>query len=163
MLDQIEPQWLHITTQAVGPIGELRGEEEAIRDAIARELADIDPPVVTFDRPAVWTEAVVFTARPAAVLDEVRRRIHGAVVNVIGSQRAYPLKQRFDPHVSSAYVKADGPKAPICARLEGLQAESVEARFAKVDWLEFRRDRPMYVWRSATPIPIGRRANWQSS
>jgi len=52
-------------------------------------------------------------------------------------------------------IYRDGEAEPIAATLDSLDTRPVKVTFAKADLLEFHRDRRMYEWTSATPIPIG--------
>lgn len=158
MLDHIPAQWLHVTVQGIGFVDEVSPEEiEAIRHGIADELAQMDRPTVTFERPTIRPEAVVLLASPTEQLYEARQRIHRAVVAVLGDERADPLPKPDDymPHVSTAYVNSDASAAPIVAALEGVEVEPVTVTFLKADLLEFHRDHRMYEWTRATPVPLG--------
>jgi 2'-5' RNA ligase len=160
MLDQIPPQWLHITAQGIGFVDEISPEEaEAIHQGIAHELRQVEQPTVTFERPTIRPEAIVLMAHPAEALYAVRQRMHRAIVEVIGDERAEPLPRQEDyhPHVSTAYVNSDSSAARIAVTLEGVEVRPVTATFAKADFLEFHRDHRMYEWTDATPIPIGTR------
>lgn len=158
MLDHVPAQWLHITAQGIGFVDEISpGELDAVRQGIADELAQMERPTVTFERPTIRPEAIVLMAHPAKPLYEIRQRVHRAAVAVLGNERADPLPKPEDytPHVSTAYVNSDASAAPIAAALEGVEAEPVTVTFAKADLLEFHRDHRMYQWTSATPVPFG--------
>lgn len=158
MLDHIPARWLHLTTQGIGFVDEISPDElEGIRQGIASELAQVEPPTVTFERPTIRPEAVVLLAHPPEPLYEVRRRIHRAAAAVLGDERADPLPKPEDyaPHVSSAYVNADASATPIAAALDAVEAKPVTVTFTKADLLEFHRDHRMYEWTDATHVPIG--------
>jgi hypothetical protein len=63
--------------------------------------------------------------------------------------------QEFVPHVSIAYVSADGEAQPIAQALQTAVTAPVSATFRKAALLEYHRDHRMYEWTSDTPIPIG--------
>lgn len=160
MLDQIPPQWLHITTQGIGFVDEISPmEATAIRQGIAHELKQIERPSATFEHATIRPEAVVLMAHPADALYALRQHVHRAIVEVIGDERAEPLPDQddYNPHVSTAYVNSDSSSAPIAAALEGVEAWPVTVIFTKADFLEFHRDHRMYEWTNVTPIPIGTR------
>lgn len=160
MLDQIPPQWLHVTTQEIGFIDEISQDEAAaIRQKIGNQLKQVESPTVTFRYPTIRPEAVFLKARPTEPLYEVRKRIHDAVVDVLGSDRAEPLPKAEDytPHVSIAYVNTDTPAAPIAAAVESVEVDPVTVTFAKANFLGFHRDHRMYEWTSATPVLFGTR------
>jgi hypothetical protein len=66
-----------------------------------------------------------------------------------------PSPSEFVPHVSIAYVNADGQAQPIAEALQAMTAMTVTATLRKAALLEFHRDHRMYEWTSATPIAIG--------
>jgi 2'-5' RNA ligase len=158
VLDHIPAQWLHITAQGIGFVDEISPDElDAVRQGIADELAQIEQPTVTFERPTIRPEAVVLLASPTEPLYEVRLRIHRAVVAVLGDERVEPMPkpEDYNPHVTTAYVNSDASAAPIAAALESVEAEPVTVTFAKADLFEFHRDQRMYEWTRATPMPFG--------
>jgi 2'-5' RNA ligase len=162
VLDPIPPQWLHITTQGIGFVDEICADEaKDIRLGIADRLAKIDQPHVTFQHPTIRAEAVYLKARPAEPLYAIRRQIHHAAVDVVGSGRVKPLPESpdYEPHVSIAYVNSDAEAGPIAAAIEQVEAEPVTVTFTKADFLEFHRDNRMYEWTSAAPMPLRRRTD----
>jgi 2'-5' RNA ligase len=81
-----------------------------------------------------------------------------AVVSAIGANGSasdMPAPRAFNPHVSIAYVNADGQAQPIAEALQAVTATTVTATFRKASLLEFHRDHRMYEWTSATPVSIG--------
>ena len=159
MLDPIPAQWLHLTTQGIGFVDEIsRNEFADIRYHLTESLRKIALPVLTFEHPTIWPEAVYLRARPAESLYRVRQRIHDAVLTVLGSERftePMPKPEDYTPHVSVAYVNDDASAAPIAAALARVRAKPVTATFTKADLLVFHRDNKMYEWTSATPISFG--------
>jgi 2'-5' RNA ligase len=63
--------------------------------------------------------------------------------------------REFNPHVSIAYVNADGQAQPIADALQAVTTRPVIATFRKASLLELHGDHRMYEWTSATPIVIG--------
>ena len=63
--------------------------------------------------------------------------------------------REFVPHVTIAYVNADGQAQPIVEALQAVTTTTVTATFRKASLLEFHRDHRMYEWASGTPIEIG--------
>lgn len=158
-LDLIPTQWLHITMQGIGFTDEIRPDElHNLVDALNRELSRIPAPTVSFHNLTVHPEALYLKARPAEALYPLRARMHWAVASVLGPQssaESMPSPTQFVPHVSIAYVSADGEAKPIAEALQSVTAAPVTATFGKASLLEFHRDRRMYEWTSATPITIG--------
>jgi 2'-5' RNA ligase len=157
-LDLIPAQWLHITMQGIGFTDEIAaGEFHDVAHALARELSAIDPPAARFHYLTVHPEAVYLKAHPASALYPLRAGMHRAAAHVLGLDRVEPLPtpEEFNPHVSIAYVSADGEADPVAQALKTAAAEPVTATFAKASLLVFHRDTRMYEWTSANPIAIG--------
>ena len=78
------------------------------------------------------------------------------MVAVLGDERvdSLPSPDDYKPHVSTAYVNADASAMPIVTALEGVDAGAVTVTFTKADLLVFHRDRRMYEWTSAMPVPF---------
>jgi 2'-5' RNA ligase len=84
--------------------------------------------------------------------------MYRAVASVLGANSStedMPSPREFVPHVSVAYVSADGEAQPITQALQTAVTAPVSATFRKAALLEFHRDQLMYEWTSATPIAIG--------
>lgn len=133
-------------------------ELHSLADALTRELGKIDPPTVTFRYLTVRPEAIYLKAHPAEALYPLRARMYRAVVSVLGASSSaedMPSPAQFVPHVSIAYVSADGETQPIAKALQTTATTLVTATFRKASLLEFHRDHRMYEWTSARPIGIG--------
>jgi 2'-5' RNA ligase len=84
--------------------------------------------------------------------------MHRAVIDAVGRNSSagdMPALREFNPHVSIAYVNADGQAQPIADTLQAVTTTTVTATFRKASLLEFHRDHRMYEWTSTTPIAIG--------
>lgn len=138
-IDLIPPQWLHLTMQGIGFTDEIDADELAALDhALTAELATIEPPAVEFRYLTVRPEAIYLKAHPAAVLYPLRRKMHDAVLSVLGPERFTeppPDRAKFVPHVSIGYINRDGEAKPIAAVLGGLTPRTAEVTFAKADLL----------------------------
>lgn len=158
-LDLIPAEWLHITMQGIGFTDEISADElHSLAVALTRELSRIPPPTVSFRDLTVHPEAIYLKAHPAEALYPLRARMHWAVASVLGphsSAESMPSPGQFMPHVSIAYVSADGEARPIAEALQTTTTAPVTATFSKASLLEFHRDHRMYEWTSATPIAIG--------
>ena len=158
-IDLIPPRWLHLTMQGIGFTDEIGAAElVALDQALTAELGTIDPPTVEFRYLTVDPEAIYLKAHPAEALYPLRLKMHAAALSVLGAERftePAPDHAKFLPHVSIGYINRDGEAEPIAATLDSLDTRPVKVTFAKADLLEFHRDRRMYEWTSATPIPIG--------
>jgi len=161
-LDLIPRPWLHLTMQGIGFTDEVSDSEiSRITSGISGRLASITPPVVTFTRPTVQNDAIYMPAAPADALDEVRRNTHEAIKEVLGPKRSPDMNltqalQKYQPHVSIAYVNRDGSALPYIEALHGISHGPVTLSIRAVSILTFHRDNRMYEWTSAIPITIGR-------
>lgn len=153
-LDLVPDRWLHLTMQGLGFTDEVAPADVAAIVTAARErLAGIGPFTLTFTRPAVTPEAVLWVvdpAGPAAVRDAIRAAI-GEVWPVVPEPAA-----GFAAHVSIAYSSGDGPAAPITAALEAVDAPPVTVRIGAAQLIVLNRDHHMYEWETHVEIPLGR-------
>ena len=142
--------------QGIGFTDEISAAElDSLTDALTRELVKIDPPTVSFRYLTVHPEAIYLKAHPAEALYPLRARMYRAVVSVLGANSSaedMPSPSHFVPHVSIAYVSADGETQPIAEALQTVATTPVTATFRKASLLEFHRDHRMYEWTSTTPI-----------
>ena len=158
-LDLIPPQWLHLTTQGIGFADEITPADlTTVTQAIRERLLDLNPPVVTFHRATIEPEAVLLKANPPHPLYQLRLTVYDAIASALGPAKftePRPEPGQFTPHVSAAYVNDDGPAEPIAQAISQLDPAPVTTTFRTVSLLEFHRDRRMYEWTHATPLPIG--------
>jgi len=158
-LDLIPPGSLHLTMQRIGFVDEVSPAElAAVAGRLADRLRDVPGPVVTFHEPTVREEAVFLKALPAEPIYALRVAVYQSIAAVLGP-RALPLappgRERYLPHVSVAYVNADGPAQPVFDALSRVHQSPVTVTFRVAPILTFHRDHQMYSWTSALPIPIG--------
>ena len=117
-LDLIPRPWLHLTMQGIGFTDEVSENEiGAITADISVRLADVEPPIVTFGRPVVRSEAIYMPASPADAIDNIRRNVHEAITEILGPERTPDIDiadalQHYVPHVSIAYANSDGLASP---------------------------------------------------
>jgi 2'-5' RNA ligase len=159
-LDLIPTAWLHVTMQGIGFVDDLDGDQVAELDRKIRErLAQVPPPVVTFHRPVVRTEAVYLPALPAEPVAAVRNAVRAVIGDVLGPDNAELVPehvQRFRPHVSIAYSNTAHPGEPVAAALGRVEAAPVTVALQHVELMEFHRDNRMYEWTRSDQVPIGR-------
>ncbi|RZU53161.1 2'-5' RNA ligase superfamily protein [Krasilnikovia cinnamomea] len=144
----IPDRWLHLTMQTVDftdaiPASDVR----RIARRAGELLAEIPAFDVGFGEPSVTQEAVVMFAEPAEPVRRVHHATRGAIADVRGADRVPGDPARFRPHVSVAYLTADGSAAPYVAALTGAAPEPVRVRIDHVDLIEMHRDNRMYEWR----------------
>jgi 2'-5' RNA ligase len=162
-LDLIPPHWLHITMQGIGFADDISPADlAAVTERIGERLRAMTPPTATFHRPTIRPTAVYLKADPPEPLYRLRLALHQAVASAAGPGHfgeAAPGPGKFAPHVSLAYASGDGPDpvAPVTEALRDCPLRAVTATFSAASLLVFRRDRHLYGWTSATPLPIGAR------
>lgn len=158
-LDLIPPHWLHVTMQGIGFTDEVSATElAAITSRLGERLRGMKAPAATFRRPTIHPEAVVLEAEPLEPLYQLRLAMYEVVASVLGPDRFHepsPEAGHFTPHVSVAYVNSDGLVQPIAHALGSIEPQPVTATFDTASLLVFHRDRRMYEWTQATPLPIG--------
>ncbi|MEU5940349.1 2'-5' RNA ligase family protein [Micromonospora sp. NPDC047548] len=158
-LDLIPAAWLHLTVQGIGFVDEVTDVEfSRLTDLVQRRLGALTPPTVTFHRPVVRPEAVYLPADPPEPVRSLRDVVRHAVAEVLGDDRVdQPVRPpgEYRPHVSLAYSNAEQDAEPIAKALSEVHAEPVSLTLGHVDLLTFHRDRRMYEWTRAIPLPIG--------
>jgi 2'-5' RNA ligase len=158
-LDIIPQRWLHLTMQGIGFTDEIDPADLAeITKRITEQLRDLTPPTVTFHDPTIRPEAIIFEAKPAGRVYDLRLAVYQAIAAVLGAERFQepsPEQDQYRPHVSAAYVNHDGPAQPIIEAVSRVNHSPVTATFHTVPILTFHRDHQMYEWTDARPIPIG--------
>jgi len=158
-LDLIPPGSLHLTMQRIGWADEVSPAElKAVAERITDRLRGAPGPVVTFQVPTVREEAVYLEALPAEPIYALRLAVYQAIAAVLGPLAlpvAPPGPGQYVPHVSVAYVNADGPAHPVFDALSRVHPRPVTVTFRVAPILTFHRDHQMYEWTGALPIPIG--------
>jgi hypothetical protein len=161
-LDLIPVRWLHLTMQGIGFTDEISHDEiTAVTGALRDRFRTITPPVVTFNQPAVWSEAVVLPATPVDALRQLREGAYEAIQAVLGQDHMPEPPEaitHYRPHVSIAYVSNPGPAQPIVSALQRTRPEPVTTTIDSAPVLTFHRDDRMYEWTAAEHLPIGQGA-----
>lgn len=158
-LDLIPAQWLHITMQGIGFTDEISTADlAAVTQRLGDKLRSLKPPVTTFHRATIGTDAVMLRADPPEPLYQLRMAMYDAISAVLGPDKfsePRPQPGQFRPHVSAAYVNSDGPTQPIADAISKIDPPPATATFDTASLLVFHRDHRMYEWTQATPLPIG--------
>jgi hypothetical protein len=158
-LDLIPGRWLHLTMQGIGFTDQISEREiEAVTTALRDHFCTVTPPVVTFHRPAVWSDAITLPAEPASALRELRQGAYEVIQAVLGQDRMHEPPEtiaQYRPHVSVAYINASGPAQPIVSALQRPRPGPVTTALDSASVLTFNRDNRMYEWTAATRLPIG--------
>lgn len=156
--DTITPvpdEWLHLTMQGIGFTDELGlSEVRHIGQQVAQQLTAIPAFDVTFGDIVIADEAIAMPAAPAEPIRQLRTVVRNAIGQVLGTSRLTEDPQRFRPHVSVAYIAANGPAGPYIEAAEAAQAEPVHVPIDHVDLIEMHRDNRMYEWTTVAALPL---------
>ncbi|MFD7769839.1 2'-5' RNA ligase family protein [Streptomyces sp. NPDC059787] len=154
ILTPIPDQWLHLTMQGIGFVGETEERDvDAIVDAAHNRLAAISAFDVRIGPEVLDPEAVLLHVRPDSPVRSIRNAIRDAIGDVLDE---VPEKaEGFTPHVSVAYSAGDGPAEPIAQALVGLDLAPAQARISSAELIVIHRDNQMYEWESYAKVPLG--------
>ncbi|MHB9861700.1 2'-5' RNA ligase family protein [Streptomyces sp. YIM S03343] len=154
VLTLIPDQWLHLTMQGIGFVGEV--EEDDVR-AIAKAASSQLAAVPAFDLqigPAVLDpEAILLHVQPDGPVRAIRNAIRQAIVDILG--QAPESAEGFTPHMSVAYSASNGPAEPIAQILAGLHVAPAKARISCAELIVIHRDNEMYEWEPFATVPLG--------
>ncbi|MDQ0683657.1 2'-5' RNA ligase [Streptomyces achromogenes] len=153
-LTPIPDEWLHLTMQGIGFVGETKEQDvHSIVDAAQTRLTAI-PAFDALIGPAVLDpEAVLLHVHPDGPVRAVRNAIREAIGDVLGE---VPEKATgFTPHVSVAYSAQDGAAQPIAQVLSGLNVTPAHARISTAELIVIHRDNKMYEWEPFATVPLG--------
>ncbi|MFG2022326.1 2'-5' RNA ligase family protein [Streptomyces sp. NPDC048825] len=153
-LTPIPDQWLHLTMQGIGFVGETKEQDvHAIVDAAQTRLAAIPAFDVQIGPEVLDPEAVLLRVHPDGPVRAVRNAIREAIGDVLGG---VPEKaEGFTPHVSVAYSAGDGPTEPIAQVLADLKLTPAHARISTAELIVIHRDNQMYEWETFAKVPLG--------
>lgn len=155
VLTLIPDEWLHLTMQGIGFVGEV---PEATVDAVVAAARERLATVAAFDirlgpDAVLDPEAVLLPAQPADPVHAVRDAIRAAMGDVLPE---VPEKaEGFRPHVSVAYSAADGPATSVAKALAATGFTAARARIASAELIILHRDRKMYEWETYATVSLG--------
>lgn len=163
-LDTILRPWRHMTIQGVAFTDELITEEvERIEASVRERLARVRPMTVWTEPEVLATDSVYIPVGPAEPLAGLRDAVRDGVLSVLDPSRLYALPGqetgKFEPHVSVAYVNADGPAAPFRERLAAVKPDPVELRITHASLISLRKDDHRWAWTDEIQIPLGEAAS----
>lgn len=154
-LTLIPDQWLHLTMQGIGFADEIQPAVLSQLVEEARNLLSAVPAFeVEFGSVIVADEAIVMPAEPPEPVQELRRLTRTAISRVFGEEQVPENANKFRPHVSVAYLTADGFSAPYVEAVSRAKVEKARATIAHVDLIEMHRDRQMYEWQTVEALPL---------
>ncbi|MEU8868005.1 2'-5' RNA ligase family protein [Streptomyces umbrinus] len=153
-LTPIPDQWLHLTMQGIGFVGEAKETDvHAITDAARARLAAIPAFDLQLGPAVLDPEAVLLHIEPDGPVRTVRGAIREAIADVLGE--APEKAEGFTPHVSVAYSAGNGPAEPIAHVLAGLHVPPAAARISTAELIVIHRDHQMYEWETFAKIQLG--------
>lgn len=156
-LDPIPPKWLHLTMQGLGFTDEVTESDVAAIVEMARtRCARLEPFEVTFGRPFVDPEAIMFRAAPTEGFVTLRTTVRDAIADVWGAGGVPEKAEGFAPHVSLAYSNATGPAAPFAEALSAVEADPVKVTINSAELIVIGRDAQMYTWEPYATVQLGK-------
>ncbi|MEV7289663.1 2'-5' RNA ligase family protein [Streptomyces sp. NPDC093252] len=153
-LTLIPDQWLHLTMQGIGFVGDVpESDVHAITEAARTRLANIPAFDLEIGPAVLDPEAVLLPVRPDEPVRAVRDSIRAAIGDVLDAvpERA----EGFAPHMSVAYSAADGSVDDISQALATAQAAPARARVSTAELITIHRDNLMYEWEPFATVPLG--------
>lgn len=153
ILTPIPDQWLHLTMQGIGFVGEAEEQDvNAIVEAAHTRLAAVPAFELRIGPEVLDPEAVLLHVHPDNPVRAVRGAIREAIGEVLGE---IPEKAKgFTPHVSVAYSAKDGPAEPIAQVLDDLSLTPAQAHISTVELIVIHRDNQMYEWQPFAKVPL---------
>ncbi|MEH0415926.1 2'-5' RNA ligase family protein [Streptomyces sp. B21-083] len=150
----IPDQWLHLTMQGIGFVGETKEQDvHSIVDAAHTRLSAVPAFDVQIGPAVLDPEAVLLHVHPDGPVRAVRNAIRKAIGDVLGE---VPEKaEGFTPHVSVAYSAGDGPGEPVARILADLNLTPAHARIPTAELIVIHRDNQMYEWEPFAKVPLG--------
>ncbi|MEV4658166.1 2'-5' RNA ligase family protein [Micromonospora sp. NPDC049301] len=143
----IPDQWLHLTMQGIGFTDETSDQTlGGILEEAGKQLGQLPAVDVELREIVVADEAVVMPATPAEAVQQLRTATRTGIGRVVGEDQVPEDPSRYRPHVSFAYLTADGPAEPYIRAVEAIEPGPATVRISHVDLIEMHRDRLMYEW-----------------
>jgi 2'-5' RNA ligase len=150
----VPDRWLHMTMQGIGFTDEIpRSALEAVANETASRLADIPPAKVTVGDIVVADEAIAMLVGPEAPIRKIRSASRSGISRALGN--ASEDEQRFRPHVSVAYVAADGCSDLYVSAVRDIVGQSARLVIRHLDLIEMHRDNRMYEWKVLRRLEFG--------
>ncbi|WP_373293674.1 2'-5' RNA ligase family protein [Micromonospora fulviviridis] len=119
----------------------------SIVEEAGKQLGQLPAVEVAFRDIIVADKAIVMPAEPGEAVQQLRAATRTAIGRVVGKDQVPEDPRRYRPHVSIAYLTADGPAAPYIRAIEATNPHPATVRVSHVDLIEMHRDRRMYEWK----------------
>jgi 2'-5' RNA ligase len=151
----VPDQWLHLTMQGLDFADRI---QPSALDRVAAEagtiLDQLSPITVQFQEVVVADEAIAMPASPPGPLQQLRGAVREAIGRVFGHDQIPEDPRRFRPHVSVAYLTAEGAADPYVAAVSGVHPEPAAVSIDHVSLIEMHRDNRMYEWDTLVAFPL---------
>ena len=152
-LDPVPRQWRHITLQGLGHVEDVTdGQRDAAVLAVATRLARLQPIESSFQRAAIFKEAIVLPPNNPEAFAQLRNDIRDGIAEAWGS--APEKAAGFRAHTSVAYSNSDADGIGI-RRILDEEPDEIRTKVASVALIRMHRDRGMYQWESVSYVPLG--------
>jgi 2'-5' RNA ligase len=104
-LDDVPPEWCHVTVTDVGFTDELASRDvDRVTEAVADAVTEEDRLRLTLGPVQAFASAVVLAVGPLDRLRAIRSTVRRTVSTVLGSRHADVHRRLFWPHLSLGYV-----------------------------------------------------------
>lgn len=153
-LDPIPRRWRHITLQGLGHVGDVTEQQrdEAV-NAVAERLARLQPIESTFQRAAIFREAISLPPNNPSSYAHLRNEIRSGIIDAWGW--CPESADGFRAHASAAYSNGQANAAPIRERLDYADARPARLNTPSVSLIKMHRDEHMYEWTDVVRVQIG--------
>jgi 2'-5' RNA ligase len=125
-----------------------------IANAARTALAAVPALKVQFSEIVVAHQAIALLPQPPEPIRQLRTVTRIAIGRVLGNDRVPEDPDRFRPHVSIAYITADGPAAPYLTAVERIHPQPVNVPIGHVSLIELHRDRNMWERVTIDRLPL---------
>jgi 2'-5' RNA ligase len=155
-VDPVPPEWLHLTVQGVGFLGDVSDNDiRRIVGAVRRRLGDLPPAALTFHRPVVLPEAAALPPEPPEPIHAIRGAIRAAIGEVWGEDAVPESEDGYRAHVSVGYINTAGPAAPVIEALRDTRPAPASAIVRAASLIVLNRDERIYRWEDKEDVRLG--------
>jgi 2'-5' RNA ligase len=155
-LDVVPNAWLHLTMQGIGFVDQTdhRDVDKIVARAHQR-CADLQPITLAVGEPYIDPESIQIAVQPAESVRNLRKAIRASIGDVWGSDRVPEPAEPYTPHMSLAYINAEGPAQPLADALAKAPKAAASANIKSCQLIVLNRDRRIYEWETYATVPIG--------
>jgi len=152
-LDLVPPQWLHLTTFALGFADQVPRHAVDTMVATAKQiLAQAEPVTVSLGRVFYHPEAVTLLVEPAEALEPVLSAVRVAAREA--DCDGDPVTHPWRPHISIAYSNGNGPAGPVIEAL-GLKVAATEITIRSVSLVAQAQVGHSWQWQPIAEVRLG--------